>query len=1020
MLGSIWLKLAYRKMAAAAARARRPVLCVEGLEDRVTPAAVFAVPSAAGAPASVTVFDAATRAQKFVLSPFDGFTGGLNLAIGDVNGDGTADVIVGAAAGGGPLVNVYSGTDGSLLKTIAAGDDTSRAGASVAAADFDADGLADIVVGAVRNGQPLVQVYRFSDLRVLHGYTPFTGARGVSVAAADVTGDGVPDVIAGAGPGGGPQVVVFDGRTDAQVRSFFAFEATFTGGVGVSAGDATGDGRADILVSAGPLGGPRVSLFSGADGSVVANFFAYGEQLRNGVQATLADSDGNGTLDVVTSDGSVPKAFDARTVAQLATPPGGGLMTGASQDTVAPTVTLTTTAANPTGTSPLAFTATFSEAVNGFTAADVVVTNGTASSVVRVDSKTYTFSVTPAADGVVTVTVTAGTATDAAGNASTASAAVSRTYDATGAAVTVNALTTNDTTPTLTGTVAESTATVSVSVGGQSVAATVAGTTWSVTLPTALAEGTYTVTATATDTVGNVKSATGTLVIDTTAPTPTVTTTVADPTSTSPIPFTVTFSEDVTGFSTAGLTVTNGVVAGFTQQDAHTYTFGVAPQAQGVVSVTVTAGAATDAAGNASTASAAVTRTFDSAGPVVTANPLTTNNPTPTLTGTVDDTTATVAVVVNGQTYAATVTGAGWSAVVTEALDEGTYDVVVTATDVLGNSNTTTLTGGLVVDATAPTVTISGPSVPLTAGGPVTFTVTYADASATTVTLTDADVSLDTTGTAGGTASVSGSGLVWTVTVSGVTGDGAVGILIATGTATDAAGNVAPAAGPSATFTADNTGPDAPTVTGLDPATDTGSSDTDGVTRNPKPTFTGTAEAGSTVEVLADDGTGPVSLGTVEADATTGAWSLTGPDALADAAYTVTAVATDALGNVGAPSAVFVLVVDGSAPTATVAGAGTGGVSGTATDAGGSGVARVLVGLRESAAGGLYFDEATGDFTSNSPRFFAATDDSTGGDFSAWSYALPPGTSGDYLVTARAIDAAGNEADSLETPVQVI
>jgi hypothetical protein len=64
------------------------------------------------------------------------------------------------------------------------------------------------------------------------------------------------------------------------VRSVFAFEVSFTGGVGVSAGDATGDGRADILVSAG---GPRVSLFSGAGGSVVANAFAYSDQLRNGV-----------------------------------------------------------------------------------------------------------------------------------------------------------------------------------------------------------------------------------------------------------------------------------------------------------------------------------------------------------------------------------------------------------------------------------------------------------------------------------------------------------------------------------------------------------------------------------------------------------------------------------------------------------------------------------------------------------------------------------------------------------------
>lgn len=122
--------------------------------------------------------------------------------------------------------------------------------------------------------------------------SPFAGfTGGLNVATGDVTGDGTPDVVAGGGPDGSPQVVVFDSKTDAQVRSFFAFETSFTGGVGVSAGDTTGDGRADILVSAGVTGGPRVSLFSGADGSLVANLFAYSDQLRGGGQRREREAD---------------------------------------------------------------------------------------------------------------------------------------------------------------------------------------------------------------------------------------------------------------------------------------------------------------------------------------------------------------------------------------------------------------------------------------------------------------------------------------------------------------------------------------------------------------------------------------------------------------------------------------------------------------------------------------------------------------------------------------------------------
>ena len=87
--------------------------------------------------------------------------------------------------------------------------------------------------------------------------------------------------------------------------------------------------------------------------------------------------------------------------------------------------------------------------------------------------------------------------------------------------------------------------------------------------------------------------------------------------------------------------------------------------------------------------------------------------------------------------------------------------------------------------------------------------MTYADANFNSSTLAAANITLNKTGTANGTLGVSGTGLTRTVTISGVTGDGSMGISIVAGTASDLAGNLAPAAGPSTAFIVDNTPPTA-------------------------------------------------------------------------------------------------------------------------------------------------------------------------------------------------------------------
>src|SRR5262249_59785610 len=87
------------------------------------------------------------------------FTGGVFVAAGDVNGDGRADIITGAGASGGPHVKVFSGADLSLLHSFMAYDPAFRGGVRVAAGDVTGDGRADIITGAGAGGGPHVHAF---------------------------------------------------------------------------------------------------------------------------------------------------------------------------------------------------------------------------------------------------------------------------------------------------------------------------------------------------------------------------------------------------------------------------------------------------------------------------------------------------------------------------------------------------------------------------------------------------------------------------------------------------------------------------------------------------------------------------------------------------------------------------------------------------------------------------------------------------------------------------------------------
>jgi uncharacterized repeat protein (TIGR01451 family) len=207
------------------------------------------------------------------------------------------------ATASGTLVNTATVTPPAGVTDPDLSNDTATDTDTVTGGGGESAGL--VVAGADAGATPHVRVFdgRTGALvREFLAYDPaFRG--GVRVALGDVTGDGVLDVLTGAGPGGGPHVKVFDGATGAEVRSFFAFDAAFTGGVFVAAGDVNGDGFADVVVGADGGGGPHVKVFDGKDGALLFSFFAYDAGFHGGVRVGAGDVNGDGFADLITGAG---------------------------------------------------------------------------------------------------------------------------------------------------------------------------------------------------------------------------------------------------------------------------------------------------------------------------------------------------------------------------------------------------------------------------------------------------------------------------------------------------------------------------------------------------------------------------------------------------------------------------------------------------------------------------------------------------------------------------------------------
>ena len=253
------------------------------------------------------VFDGATTSTaKRTITTFGRFdVGGANVALGELTGDVGQEIVLGEGLGKEPRVHVFRG-DGALVSSFLAYTKAFNRGVNVAVGDFNNDNSREIVTGPGFGGGPHIRVWNRDgkELFLENGFKAYDAAfrGGISVAAADVDGDGSDEIITGPGPSGGPHIKAF--RPDGTlVLEFFAFDPGMSQGISVVGGDFNGDGQDEIAVARQGAGQSEVRVYRFVSGvpELAITFSGSVPEYASGVELSAGDANGDGRTDIIVS-----------------------------------------------------------------------------------------------------------------------------------------------------------------------------------------------------------------------------------------------------------------------------------------------------------------------------------------------------------------------------------------------------------------------------------------------------------------------------------------------------------------------------------------------------------------------------------------------------------------------------------------------------------------------------------------------------------------------------------------------
>lgn len=252
-----------------------------------------------GSEPKIWLLDAKGGVVKEFLAFAPSFYGGVNIAVGDVDDDGMAEIVVGAGSGGGPHIRIFN-LSGELKYQFFAFDKKRPNGAIVAIGDTDGDGKNEIIAVEERSAAPVARVFNERGEILKDNIKIFANniSGAIGLVAGDVNRDGKAEIIASTVSGTAGKIKVIT-ESGLPVGEFFPFGKNFYGGVNVAVGDLSASGWPEIIVSK-RSGGADVKTFDYTGRLLSPGILVY-DKYRAGVNLSSGDRDGDSHYEIITA-----------------------------------------------------------------------------------------------------------------------------------------------------------------------------------------------------------------------------------------------------------------------------------------------------------------------------------------------------------------------------------------------------------------------------------------------------------------------------------------------------------------------------------------------------------------------------------------------------------------------------------------------------------------------------------------------------------------------------------------------